>query len=173
MTEIIRTGSEAETARVGARLAATLPPGTVVLLTGDLGAGKTAFVRGMAVGLGIDPAEVSSPTFTLIQEYRRQEAGSEDHGATEGARRAEDARDAETASQIRPARQIDVLSHVDLYRLEGAEIDDLGLDELGAGCIVAIEWAEKLGDRPPGAVTVSIQDLGGDVREVRITRNEK
>lgn len=42
----------------------------MVLLTGDLGAGKTAFVKGLAEGLGIDPLEVSSPTFTLIQEYR-------------------------------------------------------------------------------------------------------
>ena len=67
---IITTWAEAETAGVGRDLARTLGPGTIVLLTGDLGAGKTAFVRGMAEGLGVDPAEVSSPTFTLIQEYR-------------------------------------------------------------------------------------------------------
>jgi len=51
-------------------LASRIRPGDVVLLSGSLGAGKTAFVRGLAVGLGIDPGEVSSPTFTLIHEYR-------------------------------------------------------------------------------------------------------
>jgi tRNA threonylcarbamoyladenosine biosynthesis protein TsaE len=64
------TQSEAETAAVGRDLARTLVAGSVVLLSGDLGAGKTAFVRGLAEGLGVDPADVSSPTFTLIQEYR-------------------------------------------------------------------------------------------------------
>jgi tRNA threonylcarbamoyladenosine biosynthesis protein TsaE len=51
-------------------LAQTLSAGSVVLLIGDLGAGKTALVRGLAEGLGIAPEEVSSPTFTLMQEYR-------------------------------------------------------------------------------------------------------
>jgi len=70
VTSTITTHSEAETAAAGRRLAATLDAGDVVLLCGDLGAGKTAFVRGLAEGLGIDPGLVSSPTFTLIQEYR-------------------------------------------------------------------------------------------------------
>ena len=70
MTHTITTHSEHETADVGRELAQALTPGSVVLLFGDLGAGKTAFVRGLAEGLGIDPAEVSSPTFTLVQEYR-------------------------------------------------------------------------------------------------------
>src|SRR6266705_2290646 len=64
------TTSEAETAAVGRELAATLSAGDVVLLFGDLGAGKTAFVKGLAEGLGVQPDEVSSPTFTLVQEYR-------------------------------------------------------------------------------------------------------
>jgi len=64
------TRSEAETAAVATDLAARLQPGDVVLLSGNLGAGKTAFVRGLAAGLGIDPEDVSSPTFTLIHEYR-------------------------------------------------------------------------------------------------------
>ena len=64
------TRSEDETADVARELAAALKAGDVVLLSGNLGAGKTAFVRGLASGLGIDPEEVSSPTFTLVHEYR-------------------------------------------------------------------------------------------------------
>lgn len=68
MTRVTR--SEQETIEVARELAATLLAGGVVLLSGNLGAGKTAFVRGLAAGLGIDPAEVSSPTFTIVHEYR-------------------------------------------------------------------------------------------------------
>lgn len=147
MIETLRTGSEEETAAVAERLARHLAPGSVVLLTGDLGAGKTAFVRGLAVGLGIDPDEVSSPTFALVQEYRASPGTGRGPG----------------------------LSHVDLYRLERAEVDDLGLEELSAGGgVVAIEWAEKLGSPIPGAVSVSIADLGGDEREIRVEmKNEE
>jgi tRNA threonylcarbamoyladenosine biosynthesis protein TsaE len=63
------THSEAETAALGRDFGRTLPPGAVVLLQGPLGAGKTAFVRGIAEGLGCDPDDVSSPTFTIVQEY--------------------------------------------------------------------------------------------------------
>lgn len=66
----VTTRSEQETAGVGRELASALSAGSVVLLYGDLGAGKTAFVRGLAEGLGIAADDVSSPTFTLIQEYR-------------------------------------------------------------------------------------------------------
>jgi tRNA threonylcarbamoyladenosine biosynthesis protein TsaE len=64
------TASEAETQAVARELAATLQPGDVLLLAGGLGAGKTTFVKGLAAGLGFDPHEVSSPTFTLLHEYR-------------------------------------------------------------------------------------------------------
>jgi tRNA threonylcarbamoyladenosine biosynthesis protein TsaE len=70
VTVAAESASEAETTALGRQLATTLQPGAVVLLSGDLGTGKTAFVRGIAAGLGIDPGAVSSPTFTLIQEYR-------------------------------------------------------------------------------------------------------
>ena len=68
--ESILTSSEEETSAAGERLAARLRGGDVLLLHGDLGAGKTAFVRGLARGLGASPEDVSSPTFTIIQEYR-------------------------------------------------------------------------------------------------------
>ena len=64
------TDSEEATQKVAFEMAAGLAAGDVLLLEGDLGAGKTAFVRGLAAGLGVNPDEVSSPTFTLVHEYR-------------------------------------------------------------------------------------------------------
>ena len=65
------SNSEQETERIGSEFAASLPGGTVVAMYGDLGAGKTAFVRGMARGMGLD-CRVSSPTFTIVNEYLGQ-----------------------------------------------------------------------------------------------------
>lgn len=130
------TSSEDETAELGSSLGTTLRPGDVVLLYGPLGAGKTSFVRGLARGIGAEPDEVSSPTFTLIQEYAGNRA---------------------------------ILYHVDLYRLEPKEIDDLGLDELVSGDgIVAIEWAERWAGRPDDACEVWIEDAGEDQRSIRV-----
>jgi ATPase, YjeE family len=118
-------------------LARSLKPGDVVLLHGELGAGKTAFVRGMARGMGANPDDVTSPTFTIVQEYTGELA---------------------------------TLYHVDLYRLESAEIDDLGLDDLVAGeGIVALEWADRWRGRPDDAIAVSLEDRGDEHRLIRIT----
>ena len=68
MTVVTRTADDTED--LARRFAADLRGGDVLLLSGNLGSGKTTFVRGLAAGLGIDPDEVSSPTFTLIHEYR-------------------------------------------------------------------------------------------------------
>jgi len=107
-----------------------------VLLLGDLGAGKTAFVRGMARGIGADPDDVSSPTFTIVQEYAGRSA---------------------------------TLYHVDLYRLESAEIDDLGLDDLvSSDGIVAIEWAERWKGRPDDVTEVQLERHGEDRRAIHI-----
>ena len=129
------SNSEADTRAIAAALAPSLSPGSVVLLSGDLGAGKTAFVRGLAAGLGIDPDEVTSPTFTLVHEYR-------------GGRLP--------------------LIHVDLYRLDRAELDEIGLDpDLAVVGVTAVEWSERLTRPITGAVTVHIADRGGDAREIR------
>ena len=137
--ETFTTHSERETFALGETVAATLQPGIFVMLHGDLGAGKTVFVRGLAAGLGANPDDVSSPTFVLIQYYK---------GRTP-------------------------LVHVDLYRLEtGAAIDDLGLEELASGAVVAIEWAERLPRAIEGSVTVKIDDLGGDARGITIEKGK-
>ena len=65
---IIYSNNEFETEQAGAEFAAALPGGSVVAFYGDLGAGKTAFVRGMARGMGIN-GRVNSPTFTIVNEY--------------------------------------------------------------------------------------------------------
>lgn len=70
MSRRIESESEVQTVEAGRTFAEQVGAGDVVLLSGALGAGKTAFVRGLAAGLGADPAAVSSPTFTIVQEYR-------------------------------------------------------------------------------------------------------
>jgi tRNA threonylcarbamoyladenosine biosynthesis protein TsaE len=136
MSDPIVTSTEEETSAAGERLAARLRSGDVILLYGELGAGKTAFVRGLARGLGAAAEEVSSPTFTLIQEY--------------------------------PGRV--TLHHVDLYRLEEAEVDDLGLEELVSGDgVVAIEWAERWRGRPDDAIEVRLEHAGEDSRRIAIS----
>ena len=118
------TTTEAETIAAGRELGRSLAPGTTVLLYGELGAGKTAFVRGLVEGLGLDPEQVSSPTFTIVQEYRGREI---------------------------------TLQHVDLYRLNPAEVTDIALEDLADDhTIVAIEWADRL-PRLPGGVLVRIE----------------
>ncbi|MEI8248351.1 MAG: tRNA (adenosine(37)-N6)-threonylcarbamoyltransferase complex ATPase subunit type 1 TsaE [Lentisphaerota bacterium] len=72
--ENIESRSEQETEDFAAAMAETLPPGTVIALHGDLGAGKTVFSRGFARGLGISEP-VSSPTYTIIQEYPLDRGG--------------------------------------------------------------------------------------------------
>ena len=64
------SSSPAETEQIAAEFAKTLRGGEVLAFRGGLGMGKTCFTRGLASGLGIDPAEVSSPTFALVNEYR-------------------------------------------------------------------------------------------------------
>ena len=74
MRILCRSHSEGETETIGELLAAALLPDGVLLLSGDLGLGKTVLTRGLARGLGIDDTEVQSPTFTLIREHHGEQA---------------------------------------------------------------------------------------------------
>ncbi|MFY9608958.1 MAG: tRNA (adenosine(37)-N6)-threonylcarbamoyltransferase complex ATPase subunit type 1 TsaE [Blastocatellia bacterium] len=130
------THSPDETFALGRRLGEQLDKPAVLLLKGDLGAGKTVFAKGIAAGLGLNPADVTSPSFTLINVH-------------EGRLR---------------------LYHVDLYRLESAARPDLGLaeifeDEKG---VVVVEWAERLGFAPDGAVEVDIYYVSDSERKLVI-----
>jgi tRNA threonylcarbamoyladenosine biosynthesis protein TsaE len=136
VTEFV-THSEAETEEVGRQLAAGLPAGQVILLSGPLGAGKTAFTRGLARGLGCDSAAVSSPTFTLIQEYPGPVT----------------------------------LQHVDLYRLTPVEVDDLALEDLLEGAVMAVEWPERWPRAPFDAIAVTIEPAGDTTRRIRVARS--
>ena len=114
---LCRSESAEQTKQVGAALGTLLQSGDVVLLSGDLGAGKTQFVQGVARALGVSEGEVTSPTFNILLSY-------------EG-----------TAADGSPL----TLNHFDLYRLEKAEqlvdIDFAGVLESGGVCF--IEWADK------------------------------
>jgi len=130
------TASEEETQAAGRELASTLEAGDVLLVSGDLGAGKTTFVRGLAEGLGINPGDVSSPTFTLVHEYR-------------GGRLT--------------------LYHADLYRLERAATDDLGLEEIGIkDGVLAIEWPDRLSHDLAGAMLIRLDVMSDSTRRITI-----
>lgn len=119
MAKIFLSDAEA-TRALGVTLGQSLSAGSVILLEGDLGAGKTTLVQGIGEGLGIKDA-IISPTFTLINEY--------------------------------PEGRLP-LYHLDLYRLEPAEVEALNLESYWEGVefplgIVAIEWAERMPYLPP------------------------
>ena len=129
-----RSSSEEETRSLAAELARSAPRDATFLLYGPMGAGKTVFAQGLAEGLGLDPSEVQSPTFTIVREHR---AGDE------------------------------VLIHLDLYRLEGAELAALAIDEILAGPgVKVVEWADRLPVEQRSGMGYRLA-LGGDTcREI-------
>ena len=134
------THSADETTELGRQLSSDLKPGTIVLLRGDLGAGKTTLVKGIAEGFHAALADdVTSPTFTLIHEYRGPEA---------------------------TLFHID-LYRVDTQReLDTLALDDL----MDTNTILLIEWGEKferfVRERD---VEIAIEHLGGDERRISFT----
>jgi len=132
----IKTNSPEETIRLGEKIGSLLQSGDVIALTGELGAGKTTFIKGLAKGIGVSDF-VGSPSFVIINEY--------------------------------PGRI--PFYHMDLYRLEDrADIEGLGITEYFSGRgIVAVEWAEKLGEILPDVnITVTMEPFGENGRRIII-----
>lgn len=135
---------------LGRTIAGRLPARCVVLLVGNLGAGKTTLAKGILEGLGVaDPDEVTSPTFTLIHEYPATDRKDDQAG-----RRA---------------------YHIDLYRLDTPEeVAGLGLDDLfDQEAVVLIEWGERFRELwPAGYVEIQLSaeasqgDDSGEVHRV-------
>ena len=140
------TKSAAGTVAIGRKLAELLTPPKLLILRGDLGAGKTTLVKGIAAALGAaEPEEVTSPTFTLVHEY----SGTQDG---------------------KPVK----LLHLDLYRLEAErQLDSLGLEEMRTpDAILLVEWGEKFESiRKHADGEIVVTSTGGDARKIVVTLN--
>ena len=123
------TTSAAETTAIGRQIAETLSGGDIVLLTGDLGAGKTTLTKGILGSFGIDEHSVVSPTFTLMQVYPVSQG------------------------------KIQQLVHIDTYRMEHEdELVEIGIEDHlnDPGTVMIIEWPEKLKTLLNGKATTNI-----------------
>jgi tRNA threonylcarbamoyladenosine biosynthesis protein TsaE len=142
------TAGPRETEALGEQLGRLLEAGDVLAMAGELGTGKTVLVRGVVAGLGGDPADVHSPSFTLANEYPiapPADAGS-DPGRGPG------------------------FAHLDLYRIRDAEeLPGIGWDGyLTAAWIVAVEWADRAGAwLPPDHLWIGLERLGAMQRRIR------
>lgn len=130
----------AETIAFGKAFAKDVRPGTVLALTGDLGTGKTTFIKGLALGLGLkDQDEVKSPTFALMHVY--------------------DAR--------MPIYHFDLYRLDTVKEIQAIGFDELVSDP---SAVTVIEWAEKAGVLlPPGALRLSFEQAGENSRRISFT----
>jgi len=141
------TQSGADTVAVGRKLVKLLEPPQFLLLSGELGTGKTTLVEGIAQALdAAEPDEVTSPTFTLMHEYLGSRNG-------------------------KPVK----LYHLDVYRLESErQLETLGLDDLlTPDALVIVEWGEKfksIRKRATGEIVIASE--GGDARKITVTLKE-
>lgn len=152
----VRTFGEVQTVALGRALAAVVRPGDLVAIDGEMGAGKTRLVRGLAEGLGVDPRDVSSPTFVVVNSYEAGGDAGGDGEAGESGGVGGGGGGGGSGGGV-------VLHHVDAYRLGGGdELETLGWDRVTDGsAVVAVEWAERVG----------VEDLAvGSVARQRVLR---
>jgi tRNA threonylcarbamoyladenosine biosynthesis protein TsaE len=141
--EKIISGSFRETQKAGAEFAKKLLPGQIVVLSGELGAGKTTFVQGLAGELGVKD-RIISPTFVLVRKHRIRQ----------------------------PKTEIKTIYHIDLYRLEGEfDFRSLGLEDIFSdeAAVFLIEWGERhSGLKADWEVELKVE--GENAREIVIKR---
>ena len=149
------TRSAEETIAWGREFARGLQAPLLVLLTGDLGSGKTTLTKGIVAGLGAaDEEDVTSPTFTLVHVYgdeggRASSSGSGGPGATSKG----------------------VVYHSDLYRIESFhDFETLGLEDAFAKpAVMILEWSEKFPLQAPWPqVRLKLEHMGGDSRRITV-----
>ena len=140
MTRTFQTHSAEQTRALASALGALLRAGDVLCLIGDLGAGKTTFTQGLALGLGLPPDEpVNSPTFTLVAEH--------------------------PGGRV-PLYHFDVYRLPDSAGLYDLAFDEY----ISGDGVVVIEWADKIADAlPPDRIDVHLTTEGPDVRQIVMT----
>jgi len=141
MDTTLTTNNLTQTQELAKNLAPTFSPGTILTLYGNLGAGKTTFVQGLAKGLGIEK-RIISPTFVIVRAYEIK------------------------GKAVKKFYHID-LYRVESKN----ELENLGIPEIldDKEVIVAIEWAEKLEDLlPKKRVEIYLEDIGEDKREISV-----
>jgi tRNA threonylcarbamoyladenosine biosynthesis protein TsaE len=164
------TKCEAETEKVAQKIAKSLKPGNVLALSGDLGSGKTVFVKGLAKGLGIKSI-ITSPTFVFIKEYsiRKIQNHRLPKPGTGGQAKF---KISNLGSGLGRDGQISKLVHVDCYRVKNEkDAEAIGLIEYlnQKNNIIAIEWPDKIKSiLPKNIVKVNFESLGGNVRKITI-----
>ena len=150
------TRSAEETIAWGREFARGLKAPLLVLLTGDLGSGKTTLTKGIVAGLGAaDEEDVTSPTFTLVHVYDG-----------EGARTNVGAG---ASNDMSPAPSKTVVYHGDLYRIESFhDFETLGLEDAFAKpAVMILEWSEKFPLQAPWPqIRLKLEHLGGDSRRI-------
>jgi len=136
----LHSSSARETKAWGRRLASLLSGGELLGFSGELGAGKTCFIKGLARGLNLQEERILSPTFTMIQEHQGRLP----------------------------------LYHIDLYRLEVAELDELGLREyLFSSGVAAVEWFERLREANElSCLQVRISYEGANCRKIELIASD-
>jgi tRNA threonylcarbamoyladenosine biosynthesis protein TsaE len=136
----LHSSSARETKAWGRRLASLLSGGELLGFSGELGAGKTCFIKGLARGLNLQEERILSPTFTMIQEHQGRLP----------------------------------LYHIDLYRLDAADLDELGLREyLFSAGVAAVEWFERLREAPElNCLHIRISYDGANCRKIELIASD-